>query len=61
MTERDILDREIHALSRIMKDNRAALRSAKTSVGDRTLLRLQIGVRTAVNAVLMKRRDTLKY
>ena len=61
MTKRETLDRKIHALGRIMKDNRAALRSEKTSVGDRTLLRLQIGVRTAVNAVLMKRRDTLKH
>ena len=59
MTERETLDREIDALGRILRDDKAGLKSEKTSVGDRALLRLQIGLRTAVNAVLVKRRDAL--
>jgi hypothetical protein len=56
MTERETLDREIYVLGRIIKDDEAALRLRKTSVGDRRLLKLQIGIRTALNVGLMERR-----
>ena len=59
MTERDTLDREIYALGRIMKDDEAALQLAKTSVGDRRLLKLQIGIRKALATGLILRRGKL--
>jgi hypothetical protein len=58
-TERETLDREIYALDRIMRDDAAALRSVRTSVGDRMLLKLQIGIRKAMTAGLMRRRGKL--
>ena len=60
MTEQETLDREIYALGRIMKDDAAALRSEKTSIGDRRLLNLQIVIRKAKNAGLMRRLGALK-
>ena len=41
MTERETLDQEIYVLGRILRDDKAGLKSERTSVGDRMLLRLQ--------------------
>lgn len=59
MTERETLDREICALDRIVSDDEAALKFEKTSIGDRRLLKLQIGIRKVMAAGLMERRIKL--
>ena len=59
MTNRETLDREICAQGQIIKDDQAGLRSRKTSSGDRILLKLQIGIRKAITAGLMRRRGKL--
>jgi hypothetical protein len=59
MTNRETLDREIYLQGQIIKDDKAGVRSPKTSTGDRILLKLQIGIRTAVTVALMKRRGAL--
>jgi hypothetical protein len=56
MTNRETLDREIYVQGQIIKDDQAGVRSPKTSTGDRILLKLQIGIRTALTVTLMKRR-----
>ena len=59
MTNQETLDREIYAQGRIIQDDQAGVRSPKTSTGDRILLKLQIGIRTALTVALMKRREKL--
>jgi len=61
MTNRKAIDREIHAQSQIIKDDEAGVRSPRTSTGDRLLLRMQIEIRTALYAALMKRREKLSF
>ena len=60
MTGREVLDQEIYVLGRILRDDQAGLKSEKTSAADHLLLRLQIGIRGAMNARLLERRDTLR-
>jgi hypothetical protein len=59
MPNRETLDREVYVLGQIIKDDEAGVRSLKTSTGDRILLKLQIGIRTALTVALMKRREKL--
>ena len=61
MTNRETLDRGIRAQGQIIKDDQAGVRSLKTSTGDRILLKLQIGIRTALTVALMKRREKLPF
>jgi hypothetical protein len=61
MTNWESLDREVHVQGQIIKDDKAAVRSLKTSTGDRILLNLQIGIRTALTVALMKRRGKLPF
>ena len=61
MTNQEAIDREIYAQSQIIKDDEAGVRSPRTSTGDRLLLRVQIEIRTALNATLMKRCEKLPY
>jgi hypothetical protein len=55
MIDQESLDREIHTLGRIVKDDAAAMPSARTSVNDRRLLSLQIPIRKARIAQLRDR------
>ena len=59
MTNRDTLEREIRAQDQIIKDDQAALRSRKTSAGDRILLRLQIGIRKEIAKKMVRKRGDL--
>jgi hypothetical protein len=61
MPNRETLDREVYVLGQIIKDDEAGVRSLKTSTGDRILLKLQIGIRTALTVALMKRREKLPF
>jgi hypothetical protein len=55
MIDQESLEREIHTLGRIVKDDAAAMPSARTSIGDRRLLSLQIPIRKARIAQLRDR------
>ena len=59
MTSGETLDREVYVQGQIIKDDEAGVRSLKTSTDDRILLKLQIGIRTALIVTLMKRRGAL--
>jgi len=61
MPNRETLDREVYVQGQIIKDDEAGVRSLKTSTGDRILLKLQIGIRTALTVALMKRRGALPF
>ena len=61
MTNQEAIDREIYAQSQIIKDDEAGVRSPRTSTGDRLLLRMQIEIRTALYAALLKRREKLSF
>ena len=61
MTNQEAIDREIYVQSEIIKDDEAGVRSPRTGTGDRLLLRVQIEIRPALNATLMKRREKLPF
>lgn len=42
MTNREAIDREIYIQSQISSDDKAGVRSPRTSTGDRVLLRVQM-------------------
>ncbi len=61
MTNREAIDLGIYVQSQIVNDYKAGVRSPRTDTGDRLLLRVQIEIRTALNATLMKRCEKLPF